>query len=77
MTDTSKNLSLGATITKSNLPSLKEKLEQKTTTISNTNNIRKEMGQAQRSIDIARSRKVLLRDTRMIILYNLKSSMVI
>ena len=32
------------------------------TTISNTNNIRKEMGQAQRAIDIACSRKVLLRD---------------
>ena len=57
-----KSVSLGATITKSNLSSLQEKLKQKTTTISTTNNIRKEMGQAQRSIDIARSRKVLLRN---------------
>ena len=57
-----KSVSLGATITKSNLPSVKEKLEQKTTTISNTNNTRKEMGQAQRLIEIARSSKALLRD---------------
>ena len=44
-----KSVSLGATITKTNLPSVKEKLKQKATTISNTNNIRKEMGQTQRS----------------------------
>ena len=74
-----KSVSLGPTITKSNLPSLKEKLKKKTTTISNTNNIRKEMEQAQRSIDIARSRKILLRDilTYDHTVYNLKSSMVI
>ena len=58
-----KSVSLGATITKTNLPSLKEKLKQKATTISNTNNIRKEIGQAQRSeSSVARPRKVLLRD---------------
>ena len=39
-----KSVSLGATITKTNLPSLKEKLKQKATTISNTNYFRKEMG---------------------------------